>query len=280
LTFPQISPAEFMASAPAPLSGNTPWASRYAAEIRRVVHRHAATAKRSLQRHLGPSEIGHICDRQVVAKLSAIPRTNHVIDPWPSILGTAGHAWLEEAFRAENDRLGRVRWIPEQKVEPFRGDTPFQTHRGTADLYDADEQAVDDHKLLGPTSMAKVRSQEGPPRHYVVQLLLYAQGYRNLGLPVRRVALLAYPRTAASLDGLYVWERPHTPEDDELIAEVKERLEYRKRWAAAVLTGAATLKDVPMDTRDECQFCPIYRPQSAHDGGTGCPGHALGGNRA
>ena len=271
-----IGPAEFMAAAPAPLSGNTPWASRYAAEIRRVVHRHASQAERSLQRHLGPSEIGHRCDRQVVGKLAGLPRTNHVTHPWPSILGTAGHAWLEEAFRAENERLGRVRWVPEQKVEPFRGATPFQTHRGTADLYDADEQSVDDHKLLGPTSMAKVRSPDGPPQHYVVQLLLYAQGYRNLGLPVRRVALLAYPRTAASLDGLYVWEREYTPADGELIAAVQERLTYRKKWAAAVLTGAATIKDVPFDTADECHFCPIYRPQSAHDGGTGCPGHATG----
>jgi hypothetical protein len=202
VTYPHISPDEFMAAAPAPLSGNTPWAGRYAAEIRRVVHRHAAQAERSLQVHLGPSEIGHVCSRQVVGKLAGVPRTNHVVDPWPSILGTAGHAWLEAAFRAENERLGRVRWVPEQKVEPFEGATPFQTHRGTADLYDADEQSVDDHKLLGPTSMAKVRSSEGPPRHYVVQMLLYAEGYRRLGLPVRRVALLAYPRTAASLDGL------------------------------------------------------------------------------
>ena len=54
--------------------------------------------------------------------------------------------------------------MPEQKVEPFEGTTPFETHRGTADLYDADEQAVDDHKLLGESSMSKVRSPEGPPR--------------------------------------------------------------------------------------------------------------------
>lgn len=265
-----------MAAAPAPLAGNTLWASRYAAEIRRVVHRHAAQAERSLQVHLGPSEIGHVCHRQVVGKLAGMPRTNHVVDPWPSILGTAGHAWLEEAFRRENERLGRVRWVPEQKVEPFIGGTPFDTHRGTADLYDADEQSVNDHKILGPTSLAKVRAPEGPPRHYVVQLLLYAQGYRNLGLPVRRVALIAYPRAAASLDGLYVWEREHTPADDALIAEVKAQLDYRKQWAVALLTGAAKLGDVPADPTDTCHFCPFYRPQTAHDGGAGCPGHAVG----
>jgi hypothetical protein len=264
-----ISPAEFMAaSAPRQLNGNTPWASRYAAEIRRVVHAAAAEAPRSLQVHLGPSEIGHLCSRRVVAKLAGLPRTNNVIDPWPSILGTAGHAWLEAAFRKENDRLGRIRWVPEQRVVPIEG------HSGTADLYDADEFSVDDHKILGETSMAKVRSPQGPPQHYVVQLLLYARGYRKLGLPVQRVALIAYPRTAASLDGLYVWERPYTPVDDELLDQVAEQLEYRKRWAAAVITGAADIVDVPMDTHDECIFCPIFRPQSARDGGPGCPGVA------
>lgn len=260
--------AEFMKAAPRPLNSNTAWGTRYAAEIRRVVNAAAAETPRSLQVHLGPSEIGHVCDRQVAGKLAGLPRTNHVQDPWPSILGTAAHAWLERAFRLDNDRLGRIRWVPEARVTPIDG------HSGTADLYDADEQSVDDHKVLGPTSMAKVRSANGPPRHYVVQLLLYARGYRRLGLPVRRVAILAYPRTLASLDGLYVWERPYTPADDELLEEVFAQLELRKQWASQLMTGAAQLTDVPADTADDCHFCPYFRPQSARDNGAGCPGNA------
>jgi hypothetical protein len=266
-----LSPADFMAGAKAvQLNGNTPWAARYAGEIRRVVHAHAERAPRSLQVHLGPSEIGHTCHRQVAGKLAGLPRTNHVIDPWPSILGTAGHAWLEEAFRAENDRLGHLRWVPEQRVTPIDG------HDGTADLYDAAEQTLGDHKILGESSMAKVRSAAGPPRHYVVQMLLYARGYRRLGLPVQRVALLAYPRTAASLDGLYVWERPYTPADDELLDQVVvPELTYRKQWAAAISAGLAQLMDVPADT-SACAFCPFFRPEAARVGGSGCPGHSAG----
>ena len=265
-----ITPADFMAGAKAvQLNGNTDWAARYAEEIRRVVRAHAERAPRSLQVHLGPSEIGHVCHRQVAGKLAGLPRTNHVIDSWPSILGTAGHAWLEEAFRAENDRLGHLRWVPEQRVTPIDG------HAGTADLYDAAEQIVGDFKLLGESSMAKVRSADGPPRHYVVQLLLYARGYRRLGLPVRGVVLIALPRTAASLDGAYVWERPHTPADDELLDQVViPELEYRKQWASALTSGLARLMDVPADTSD-CIFCPFFRPQSARDGGVGCPGHSV-----
>jgi hypothetical protein len=270
-----LTPAEFMQSAPAPLAGNTPWAARYASEIREVFHRHAAGAERSLQVHLGPSEIGHVCHRQVAGKLAGLPRTNHVTDPWPSIRGTALHSWAEDAFGAENQRIGRPRWLTERKVEPFEGATPFETHRGTADLYDADHLSVDDHKFLGETTMRKIRT-EGPPRHYRVQLLLYALGYMRLGLPVHRVVLLAYPATAASLDGLYVWEHVLDADDWALIEQVKAELAYRKQWAAAIVAGIGQLNDVPMDAEDECHFCPFYRPQTARDGGPGCPGHATG----
>jgi hypothetical protein len=259
---------DFMRSAPAPMNGSSPWAERYAHELRRVFHEHAAQAPRSLQAHLGPSELGATCHRQVAGKMARVAATNHVADPWPSIVGTALHAWAAEAFLADNTRSGRLRWIAEQRV------TPHPDHPGTADLYDAVEQAVVDHKFLGDSSLAKVRSADGPPRHYVVQLLLYGQGYRLMGLPVTRVALAAYPRTAGTLSGLYVWERPHTPADDDLLAEVFKQTEYRKQWAIALITGAAGLMDVPAASdSEECYFCPFFRPQSARDGGAGCPGH-------
>jgi hypothetical protein len=122
--------------------------------------------------------------------------------------------------------------------------------------------------------MAKIRSDAGPPRHYVVQLLMYGRGYRNLGLPVDRVVLAAYPATASSLADLYVWERPHTPADDELLEEVFAQTEVRRQWAIALITGQAQLGDVPaVPSDDGCYFCPFYRPQTATDGGPGCAGH-------
>lgn len=261
------SPADFMSAAPKALNGSSPWASRYAGELRRVVLEHASRAPRTLQQQLGPSELGSVCDRQVAGKMAALPKTNHVSDPWPAIVGTAVHAWLADAFTADNVRRGVLRWVAEQRV------TPHPDHPGTADLYDAAEQAVVDHKVLGESQMAKIRSDKGPPHHYVVQLLLYGLGYRNLGLPVRRVALAAYPRTAASLDGLYVWEREHTDADNELLEEVFDQTAVRSQWAAAITTGRAGLRDVPATPSDsECYFCPFYRPQAARDGAFGCPG--------
>lgn len=270
------SPGEFMSTAPKAVGGSSPWASRYAAEIRRVVLEHAARAPRTLQQHLGPSELGVACDRQVVGKMAALPSTNHVADPWPSIVGTACHAWAAEAFEADNLRKGVLRWVAEQKV------TPHPDHPGTADLYDAVEQAVVDHKFLGESSMAKVRKD--PPRKYVVQLLLYGLGYLNLGLPVRRIAIAAYPRTAASLDGLYVWDRPFADENGQLLPENLALLETvfaqtlaRRAQADQLLEQRIGINDVTATPdADECYFCPFYRPQSARDGGAGCPGTAGG----
>jgi hypothetical protein len=262
-----ISPAQFMQAAPAPLNGSSAWASRYASELRGVFVEQAARAPRSLQLHLGPSELGVECDRQVAGKMAGLPATNHVMDPWPSIRGTALHAWAADAFTADNMRHGVLRWIAEQRV------TPHPNHPGTADLYDAVEQAVVDHKFLGETSMAKIRRPEGPPRKYVVQLLLYGLGYRLLGLPVRRVAVAAYPATAASLDGLYVWERQLTAADDQLIEEVFAQTARRQDYARALHEGRTSLDAIPLTPdSDECYFCPFYRPQSAKDNGPGCPG--------
>jgi hypothetical protein len=271
------SPADFMAAevpaaSAAPISGNTPWAAAYAAELRRMVVDYANRSERNLQSHLGPSEIGHSCHRQVAGKLAHLEPINHVTDPWPSIMGVAGHAWMEGAFQSAN-RPGRIRFLTERRVTPTMG---FEGHPGTGDGYDAETQSVLDHKFLGKTSMRKLR-ELGAPRHYFVQTLLYSLGFIALGLPVVRVALLAWPRTESSIDGLYVWEHPLTEADFAFLRDVVEpELRYRKQWAAALLTGAAKLSDVPADTTDECHFCPFYRPQTARDGGPGCPGHATG----
>jgi hypothetical protein len=267
---PAAEIAAFKLSAPAPLGGNTEWAQRMGAELRRVYHVHASQAPRTLQRTLGPSELGVRCDRQVVHKMLNMAPTNHVADPWPSIRGTALHAWAQLAFDAENERLGAKRWLTERKVTPFNlnGDGP-----GTADLYDCWQFALLDWKFLGPTSMAKIRSPHGPPIHYQIQMILYAQGYRNLGYRVDRVVLAAMPAAASSLDGMYLWDHPYSVADDELIEQVIDRTRYRRSWAEAIMNGRTEIMNVPATPEDEvCIWCPMYRPQAARDGGSGCPG--------
>jgi hypothetical protein len=176
---------------------------------------------------------------------------------------------MDDTFQKENQRIGYERWLPERKV------TPHPEHPGTSDLYDAQTFTVVDHKNLGASSMAKLRSPDGPPIHYQFQLKLYARGYRNLGLRVDRIAIVGWPRTGSSLDGAYVWEHVLTPADDQQLEQLFARMQWRNQWAAAINQGLAQLSDVPAVPDDEtCYHCPFYRPQSARDGGPGCPGHA------
>jgi hypothetical protein len=266
-----------MAAAPPSLNGNTPYAQRYAKTLRKVLEDYAARMPRNLQIHLGPSELGVMCDRQVAGKLAGLPSTNHVLDPWPSMVGTACHVMAADAFTWDNTRYGYQRWATEVRV------TPHPEHSGTADLYDSAELAVVDHKFLGASSLAKLR--KAPPRKYFVQALLYGLGYRNAGLPVRRVILAGYPRTESSLDNMYVWEHvtAYDGADGELLEVVWNQTARRKEQARQLLeydNPSAHLREVPADTgedRDtECYFCPFYRPQAKQDGMYGCPGPDVG----
>ena len=259
-----MSVADFFAqpdNAPEPvaLHGNDTWANNYATELRTIIVEAARQAPRSVQVHLGPSELGVECDRQVAAKLAGIQPVNQVSDPWPSIVGTAVHAWLAETLgTASTDD----RFIPEKRVVPIDG------HSGTADLYDREHFAVVDHKVLGESSLNKIRTS-GPSRKYVAQLALYGLGYVREGFRVDRVALAAYPRTKSNLGGLYVWSHPFDDTLRHLIDTVADDLKRRKDYAALITAGAINWRDVPAVFDDsECYFCPLYDPSAR----AGCPG--------
>lgn len=241
--------ASYAASVPTAPGGNTDWARAYGTEIRQLIHRQAARAPRSLQAHIGPSEMGEPCARQVVGKMIAEPSTNHVPSLWPAIIGTSVHAWLAIALQDENARVGRQRFLSEMRV------TPDPEHPGTTDFYDWETQTTGDWKCLGPTSMAKI-TRNGPSFQYRVQLLLYWLGCLIAGLPVRRIALVALPRAAATLDGMYVWSHEPGPEDAALVAGVLQVTAARRQLAAAIQRRELTLSDIPITpSSDSCLYC-------------------------
>ena len=269
------SPAAFMARAPKPFGGNTPWAEMYGLDLRRIVVDYAAHSPRSLQKELGPSEIGTPCDRQIVGKLAGIERTNHIVDPWASIVGIALHSWFAKAFEWDNQRLDYLRWLVEFRVHAH------EDHPGTGDLYDFLHEAVVDHKNLGDTPMNHLR-QSGPPLRYYRQLLTYARGFRIMGLPVRRVVLVAWPRTKSSLATTYVHEIPLGPEHDAELDAVFDRMKILKAMAELVREGVMSIHDIiPTPSDDECYFCPLFRADVLTDPtATGCAGHHLIEGRA
>jgi hypothetical protein len=141
---PDATLANFAAQTPRMTGGNTLFAASYARELRTIATRRQHRSPRSVQRQLGPSELGAACDRLVVGKMAGEPITNHVSSPWPSIVGTAVHAWLADAFLKENESDKVLRWLPERRVRA----AILGHHPGTADLYDVFTKSVVDHKGL------------------------------------------------------------------------------------------------------------------------------------
>jgi hypothetical protein len=233
-----------------------------AADIRDVIVSAARQAPRSQQQALGPSEIGEPCGRKLAYKLMRHTVSNPDADPWPSIVGTAVHAWLAEAFLGANTRLGRIRYLVERPLTIRPGLV------GTCDLYDADTAMVVDHKVPGTTSMNQAK-KHGPSPGYIAQAHLYGYGYAQLGLPVRQVALALYPR-AGLLSGLWIWSQPY----DETVA-----LNALARHDAILELATALRVDeqpdryrlIPRTTGHACTYCPYWRP--GRDTGDGCPGH-------
>lgn len=264
--------SSYMSAAPRSVNASDAWAEGYSLEIKGILTRYAQRLPRQLQVHLGPSELGHECDRQVVGKMAGAKQTNHVADVWSSVMGTAGHAFVASAFDWDNEHNGYTRWLTERRVTPDPGPDP---HPGTADLYDHVYQCVVDHKFQGDSTRSRLKTQ-GPPMHYYVQLLLYRQGYLNLGLPVNRVVIVSWPRTKSSLDEMYVWSHVPTAADDELVRSVLAQTAFRQQVAELVKAGKISLMDVPTKPEDtECYFCGLYRPQARYDGQYGCPGTLL-----
>ncbi|MGH8882508.1 MAG: hypothetical protein ACRD0P_35035, partial [Stackebrandtia sp.] len=111
-----------------------------------AVRAYAADTPRSRQRQIGPSEIGVECLRRLGFKALGYQPATAGGDCWPPFVGTAVHDHLARVFAADNERLGRVRWLIEHKVT-VRGSI-----RGTLDLYDHDSRTVIDHKIVGPST--------------------------------------------------------------------------------------------------------------------------------
>lgn len=276
-------------------NGNSAWAQRYSQELREVVIRYADRLPRNMQRHLGPSELGHLCDRQLIGKMAGVSLgsggTNHMHDPWASIVGTAIHAFLEQAFAWEAQRLinevqatvppnqvinidASIRWFTEKRVTPDPGTA--SPHPGTADLYDAQSKTLSDHKCQSEGIRDKLR-RNGPPHHYFMQMLLYAVGYMHEGFDVQRICLVSWPRTKSTMDDMYVWEHVITDEDIASVIDLIKKTEVREALAKLVVSNELDFFEIPATpSEDDCQYCPFFRPDAATNPNVkGCPGTAV-----
>lgn len=228
-------------------------------ELRAVVRDYEANRPRSLQRAIGPSEVGTACSRRLAYRLLGVDPVNTTSDPWAAIVGTSVHAWLDQAFRNDNEQHDQQRWACDIPVE-----LPGYM-RGSVDLYDRKTGTVIDHKVLGTTSLRGFKAN-GPSQQYRTQVHIYACGLRLGGASVQHVAIAAWSRTGQLKDALW-WTEPY---DETVVETALQRLDALRTTTDTL--GTAALPLIP--TADaHCTYCPFYLP-GVTDVEDACGGHA------
>lgn len=232
-----------------------------AAEYLDVITRAITNHPRSLQKRIGPSEVGNPCARRIGYKLLGAPEVNTGDVSWLPTIGTGVHGWLEDTFTAANAGQDSARYLVELTVSV--GEIGGTDITGHVDLYDRVTATAVDWKIVGPTTLKGYRSN-GPGQQYRNQIHLYGRGLTRRGLPVDRVMIAFLPRNEA-FGRAHIWHEPY----DETVA-----LAALERAEGIDLTCKALGPNAPaaLPTADAyCSRCPWHRAGST-DLTTGCPG--------
>jgi hypothetical protein len=161
------------------------------AELLDIIKGRADNAPRSLQRELGPSEVGDPCERKLAFKLHGMEPASvgKGGDKWRATVGTAIHSWLEDAFGQHSD------YITERKVVvgAWYDGEKARVLQGSCDLFRISSGTVLDFKTTSQAKMADY-ARGKISETYRTQIHLYGLGYRNAGHDVKQVGLVFLPR--------------------------------------------------------------------------------------
>lgn len=232
----------------------------------------AHNSPRSLQKRLGPSEVGDPCERRLTYKLLDWPRVATEQDPAASIIGTGFHTWMEEAFGRRQAVLpdGRPRYKIEERVTVRDSPIEAAVVAGSCDLFDRATGTVWDWKLVGHTSQDEYR-RKGPGPQYRTQAHLYGLGQENAGETVKRVAICFVARYHELR--VHVWTEPYQRQvAEQSLARLDAiRARLTSPEAAASDYGPDWWSQIPTSEQAKCRFCPWFKPGST-DLTVGCPG--------
>lgn len=254
------------------------------AELRDVLIEFEANRPRSMQKELGPSELGTPCQQQIARKLIGAPRRPITAPTWAPFQGTAVHASMEDVVAFWNAGLGRERWLAEDRLT-IAPETPRADGAGTypeiagnGDAFDQDHDMVVDWKHVGVTALKKLRTakrlgktpKEQVSQEYRIQGHIYGFGHALKGRPVKFVRLVLLARSH-DFDDSEEWTEAY----DERIA-----LWAMHRYYDVVdqldTVGAHTNPDavalIPASpSNDACHWCVFKRAGQPSDFG-GCAG--------
>jgi hypothetical protein len=219
-----------------------------------IIRAHSNSRPRNRQKALGPSSLGTPCQRRLGYQLLDVDKVNTGSDPLAAWIGTAVHAQMEQAL-ADNDD-----WETEIGIE-----LPGYNIIGTADAFHKPTRTVVDWKVVGETTLKRVRSTGTVGEQYRTQVHLYGLGLDMAGYDVDTVAICMIPRSGR-LIGMHLWQ-------ERLNHDVAETA-LRRYEAIDTLTESMGQPLLPMlATADAfCSWCPWWLP-AATDITEACPGH-------
>lgn len=248
-------------------------------ELRQVLIDYEANRPRSMQKALGPSELGTPCQQQIARKLLGAPRRPITAPTWAPFQGTAVHASMEEVVGWWNTQLGRQRWLAEDRLQVDPGLPGIDPIEGNGDAYDLDHQMVVDWKHVGKTALNKLCTAKRlgkPPKEqvsqeYRIQAHLYGLGHAKKGRPVKYVRLVLLARDY-DYDRSDEWTEAYNP-DIAFWAIDRYFATHELIEALDVARQPENIVHVPSAPSPEaCHWCVFRRPgePSSWDG---CGGH-------
>ena len=260
-------------------------------ELLDIIETAIARHPRTLQDAPGPSDLGSPCARKIAYTTTRTAKSNPG-RPWLPAIGTAVHTQLDEWFALHNLEVGESRFLLGAAFTLEVGDAAGTTIKGHGDMYDRATQTVIDWKVVGTTTLDKIRKADGHPGDaYRAQVHLYGRGWAARGLPVRNVALMFLPRNGLSVRWGKWW---HEPYDEAVAVAALRRADRIHALADAIGMGAAStvtngrLRDLAaghladpdagdgllaLPTADDyCDSCPWHLP-AITELSEGCPGH-------
>lgn len=231
-------------------------------ELSDIIRWASRNSARSGQVALGCSEVGSACDLRIAYRMAAAEKVNLDTDPWPSVVGTSIHAWMEQAVDGFS-AVHRSGWVTELEVHP----SPLVA--GHSDLYHPGRALVLDWKFPSPDNLRKMR-QDDPSEQYMTQVQLYGLGQQRAGNPVKRVGIVALGRQGWLKD-MYV----HTVDYDARHAEVALQRVYDlgRKLIELNIPAVDAWDQIPRTPTRLCAWCPFWNPSADRPGAHGCPGH-------
>lgn len=241
-----------------PVEGRETWS-----EYRGFIEAAIDNDPRSLQRAIGPSELGTPCDACLVLKLAGVEEKRSG-GAWLPTVGKAVHQWLEDVFLGVNEQLGRTRFLVEARVAV--GSVAGVEVTGSSDLFDLDTGTVTDWKITGDATQKKVKAA-GDSLVYNRQKHLYGRGFARRGLTVTTVQTAYLPRNKPSLRDAVIVPEPY---DEAIAAATVARADKFASWTRAIglervleATGGHTGLEWSCSRFDASLAAPGRRPPSS-----------------